>query len=102
MAEMDLMQTERKELRKLAQAATPGPWQPDDEAQICANNMVIAVAGEPVGGTQRRGDWGHLDADAAYIAACSPDRILALLDALDAAEKDAERSQWMPRANKSR
>ena len=63
------------ELRRLAEAATPGPW------ATAAFQLVIDVA--------RRidvGMCGHRD-DAAYIAAANPAVVLALLDA--AAERDA-------------
>ena len=63
------------ELRRLAEAATPGPW------ATAAFQLVIDVA--------RRidvGMCGHRD-DAAFIAAANPATVLALLDA--AAERDA-------------
>lgn len=63
------------ELRRLAEAATPGPW------STAAFQLVIDVA--------RRidvGMCGHRD-DAAFIAAANPATVLALLDA--AAERDA-------------
>ena len=66
--------TEREELRKLAEAATPGPW------STAAFQLVIDVA--------RRidvGMCGHRD-DAAFIAAANPAAVLGLLDQLDAAE----------------
>ncbi len=60
------------ELEALATKATPGPWTWTDDDGPCAN-------GEPL----INGGWdGELyavrDADAAYIAACSPDMIRAL------------------------
>ena len=62
------------ELRRLAEAATPGPW------STAAFQLVIDVA-------QRIdvGMCGHRD-DAAFIAAANPAAVLALLDA--AAERD--------------
>ena len=66
--------TDREELRKLAEAATPGPW------STAAFQLVIDVA--------RRidvGMCGHRD-DAAFIAAANPAAVLGLLDQLDAAE----------------
>ena len=63
------------ELRRLAEAATPGPW------STAAFQLVIDVA-------QRIdvGMCGHRD-DAAFIAAANPAVVLALLDV--AAERDA-------------
>ena len=66
--------TDREKLRKLAEAATPGPW------STAAFQLVIDVA--------RRidvGMCGHRD-DAAFIAAANPAVVLGLLDQCDAAE----------------
>ena len=70
----DLTPETLAELRRLAEAATPGPW------ATAAFQLVIDVA--------RRidvGMCGHRD-DAAFIAAANPAVVLALLDA--AAERD--------------
>ena len=64
--------TDTTDLRRLAEAATPGPWQrysPNTVTRGTDTEEVIIA-------------WD--DVDAAYIAAASPDRILALL-----AERDA-------------
>ena len=69
------------ELRRLAEAATPGPW------TTAAFQLVIDVA--------RRidvGMCGHRD-DAAYIAAANPAVVLALLDERDALAADADKWQ---------
>ena len=69
------------ELRRLAEAATPGPW------ATAAFQLVIDVA--------RRidvGMCGHRD-DAAYIAAANPAVVLALLDERDALAADADKWQ---------
>lgn len=60
--------TDYADLRRLAEAATPGPWF-DDYGKIGAGDSGI--------GEMDRSD------DAAYIAAASPDVVLALLDRLD-------------------
>jgi hypothetical protein len=61
-----------EELEKLAKAATPGPWMYyERERQIVPPKMTdqhIAAAGQD-----------NLSRDMAFIAACSPDRILSLL-----------------------
>lgn len=61
------------ELRRLAEAATPGPW--DCTVHIGDGEERVTVIGLTEPG------HGH---DANYIAAVSPDVILALLDRLDA------------------
>ncbi len=71
-------------LRSLAEAATPGPW----EAQITKSRKCCGIFHpypEPVKG-EFEGEHvilegsSYLDAkDAAFIAACSPDVILALI-----------------------
>ena len=67
------------ELRRLAEAATPGPW------STAAFQLVIDVA-------QRIdvGMCGHRD-DAAFIAAANPDVVLALLAERDALAAKIER-----------
>lgn len=102
-----------KTLRELATAATPGPWNRPDEFDD--------ETGEPTGrlDLQIRGPYyeqKYLDevntvsdtvcvlgfshhsrqqANAAYIVACSPDAILALLDERDALQADAARGRYM-------
>lgn len=66
-------------LRALAQAATPGPWF-DHEGYV---ESALPMPAEPVA--------AHCaDNDAAFIAACSPDVLLVLLDRLDRADDYAE------------
>ena len=73
----DRAKESRAELRRLAEAATPGPW------KATASGDGTAVFGCPRGHNEFRAlfeaDWG-MDADAAYIAATHPQAILALLD----------------------
>ena len=74
------------ELRRLAEAATPGPW------STAAFQLVIDVA--------RRidvGMCGHRD-DAAFIAAANPATVLALLDERDALLDAAARLAHMTEA----
>ena len=85
--------TSDDELRRLAEAATPGPWFAH-EAKRSANTKyrwvgrrhhqqngsgVCRIIGDP-------GPPDRKDADAAYIAAANPAAILALLDRLRDAE----------------
>lgn len=70
------MKLDLVKLRKLASAAPqPGPWKrlKDDSAEyriVDANGFWVAAVGRD-------------PKDAAFIAACSPDVMLALLDELD-------------------
>jgi len=80
------------DLRKLAEAATPGPWKFDDDAMGCR-----AIKGGK-SGSHKQAQYTEIAytvglsnderdrANAAYIAACSPDRILNLLDVVEASK----------------
>jgi len=70
------------DLRVLIAAATPGPWQMDDESTVCANNEVIAVPCGVFGRDQQ-------DADMALIVA-AVNALPGLLDRLAAVEKQCE------------
>ena len=85
-----------EELKRLAEAATPGPWkwlsdellnELDMPALISDGVLVCDFGNEeqyyPTEGTPPS------EADAAYIAAANPATMVALLDRLAAAEKDA-------------
>lgn len=74
-----------KELRQLAQAATPGPWMIDYVGvgfEVAAGESVIAQS------QQIQGDMRHKarKANAAFIAAANPATISELLDRLEAWE----------------
>lgn len=76
-----------EDLRALAEAATPGPWHnvahrwPERGVPVLTHDATdVAVAMTRTSIEQR-------NADAAYIAAASPDRILALLTVVDAARE---------------
>ena len=86
------------ELRRLAEAATPGPWE-SDGLEVCQHwslpepwhavvNAEISCGPYCYGGSVRPIER---DADAAYIAALSPDVVLALLDERDALAAKVER-----------
>jgi hypothetical protein len=81
----------------LAQGPTPGPWKHKRHADVMVGGLrlchVNAAAKLGIGADVERGD-----VNAAYIAACHPERIARLLDALEAATKDAELWRWF-RAN---
>ena len=89
-----------KELRRLAQAATPGPWYATGkltryvEARI-DGGLIQEVAA--CGPTKADGGYGpQQEANASLIAAANPAAITELLDRLEAAEKecDALRKGW--------
>jgi hypothetical protein len=81
-----------KSLRELAQGATKGPWVSHEENGF---PYVLGPDDELLGGPVTIADGSeHLSiADAAYIAAASPDVILGLLDEVERlrAERDRQR-----------
>jgi hypothetical protein len=85
-----------KSLRELAQGATKGPWVSHEENGF---PYVLGPDDELLGGPVTIADGSeHLSiADAAYIAAASPDVILGLLDEVDRLR--AERDTLLEQAN---
>ena len=84
--------TDTKELRRLAQAATPGPWYVTGkltryvEARI-DGGLIQEVAA--CGPTKADGGYGpQQEANARLIAAANPAAISELLDRLEEAEKE--------------
>ena len=80
-----------KELRRLAQAATPGPWinhgrQPYvaglPHSSVAAKTLLARVYSEAYGDVKQE------TANASFIAAANPAAITELIDRLEAAEKD--------------
>jgi uncharacterized protein YciI len=67
-------------LRKVAEAATPGPWVAEDGEVWRPSPIADLAVAE-----------AELVRNAAYIAAASPDVVLGLLDRLDAAEAKVAR-----------
>lgn len=87
------------DLRALAEAATPGPWQANvlgSEGYAVVGDTGRRFAGDRVrlGHIARCGheSWEIDKANAAYIAAASPDVILALLDEIEAHRQTAHLS----------
>ena len=82
---------DRARLRALAEAATPGPWEAEIRdgclfiTAIDGNTSVAEVLGPPT--------HQVVAADATYIAAASPDTVLALLDALDEARRERDEAR---------
>lgn len=102
MAEID-----RPSLRALAAAATPGPWRTESQAIAPGDSDTLEIIGSPPGGGEVVAivdaiecSWGDAPAtqyerNARYIAAVSPPVLLALLDALDAAERERAKLRAM-------
>ena len=81
------------ELRRLAQAATPGPWinhgrQPNvaglPHSAVAAKTLLARVYSEAYGDVEQE------TANASFIAAANPAAISELLDRLEAAEKERD------------
>jgi len=71
------------ELKALAEKATPGPW----ASVLAMDRPEDGYTVKPFDMTDGEYGYGALDGpDADYIAACSPDRILALLSRLSRAQ----------------
>lgn len=101
--------TNHEELRRLATEATPGPWTIHTE-EVCSpivaamelsklvhGSVFVPVLPMVVGSnglaTAVTGCGPTSVANATYIAAASPDVVLALIDRLAEVEKDAARYQ---------
>lgn len=99
------MTIDTNELRRLAQAATPGPWYVTGkltryvEARI-DGGLIQEVAA--CGPTKADGGYGpQQEANARLIAAANPATISELLDRLEAAEREAERMKQIVEAQQS-
>ena len=76
------------ELRRLAQAATPGPWV--SQGRYIGTPSHMSYIGEV---RDQCGNWSDTEksrADSAFIAAANPAAITELLDRLEAAEKERD------------
>ena len=82
------MAIDTKELRRLAQAATPGPWV--SQGRYIGTPRHMSYVGEV---RDQCGNWSDTEksrADAAFIAAANPAAITEILDRLEAAENEVE------------
>ena len=80
-----------KELRALAEAATPGPWKrwkgrASHMAVINKSQQKRMYSVEGPDGVGDYEDWGYTKANATYMAAASPDVVLNLLDRVEKSE----------------
>ncbi len=74
------------ELRKLAEAATPGPWWTDEKDKRRSPALPSPFVVYSHDGHVVQADWAaNPDADLAFIAAANPQTVLSLLDQLAAA-----------------
>lgn len=86
------------ELRRIAQAATPGPWEASENARVIEGQFdgeqtqILQMGGvrwpNPDNGKNER-YYEQREANAAHIAAFDPPTVLALLDTLAAARATA-------------
>lgn len=76
---MSMTAERRAEIAELARKATPGPWFTDDPWIVATRDAAGAI--EYLAATNDL-DTGNdqQERDAAFIAACDPQTILALLD----------------------
>lgn len=81
-------------LRALCAAATPGPWVSAWDDEVADDETPLIRTGH--GGSIVAGMWydgprgACLEADAAFIAAADPSTVVVLLDAIEAAEAEAD------------
>lgn len=92
---------DKRALREAAEKATPGNWWIDSHGMAMVahhndNTMIVFVTdGEQMGKAIRHEDTGNLshwrnDNDASFIAAANPATVLALLDELEAKDKQID------------
>lgn len=91
---MSMTKEKRAELRKLAEAATAGPWTATKDfkrywiecagQKICGGNAIGEISNDDT-------DADEAAANAGHVAAANPTVLLSLLDTLDAAEAEAGR-----------
>lgn len=73
------------ELRELADRATPGPWSDGNGHVLDGRDIPLAECFDELG------RQGNSQQNAAYIAACSPEVVKALIAVAEAAEARRER-----------
>ena len=89
---VDLTPKRLAELRRIAEAATPGPWWADGwEARTKDGDRFIASIAPAFQGAKPDASCWELDANIRHIAAFDPTTALELIDALTATRAEAER-----------
>lgn len=96
----------KAELRRLAEAATPGKWVTEDEDISIGGNVIGVYVAHEDGGRIGQAFANCLvptdekcRANAAFIAAANPAAVLSLLDELEAFRKDAGRYRLLRQAH---
>src|SRR5690606_42013867 len=90
----DLTPDRLYELRRIAEAATPGPWWVDGwEARTKDGDRFIASIAPAFKGARPDASCWELDANIRHTAAFDLTTALALLDALTDARAESERSR---------
>jgi hypothetical protein len=88
--------------KRLAEAATPGPWQWRDSQSMHVRAPEATVYGPAVLCASWEYDSGSsidaADANRAYIAHSSPDRVLALIAQVEAAERSLDEMESFVKA----
>ena len=89
---MSGMTSERlEELRRIAEAATPGPWWVDGwEARTKDGDRFIASIAPAFQGASPDASCWEVDANIQHIAAFDPTTCLALLDRIEALEQERD------------
>lgn len=89
-----------EELKRKALAATPGPWTVDPgrtsylaSREGRAETIMHCVSGPDSVGDYE--DWGYTQINANYMASVDPTTVLALIERLEAAERDAAKYRIM-------
>lgn len=77
-----MRQSEREALRVLAQKATSGEWYADEMDSVCRKPSGRMIADCCIVATEDCPTATECSNNAKFIAACSPERILSLLDLL--------------------
>ena len=86
---------QRDRLRRLAEAATPGPWtrkRPTEGEFGFASGTKVAGCGPGCGVYANPPGGSFPSADASFIEGANPQTVLSLLDALEETEKALEQA----------
>lgn len=88
---MTTLQDTLNDMEEKAKKATPGKWTTfHPKLRYCANDIAAETrGGEPFVLAQMNRNMENWKEDASYIAACSPDTVLALITALREAHEHA-------------
>lgn len=89
------MTLDLKAIRAAAEAATPGPW----ETTCNHPGSVMTKGGKPIATCSMQGGLIDIQANVNHITTANPAFVLALMDRLEAAEKDATRYRWLKDGN---